>query len=200
MNRPWILQPWIRITLAACGAMAGCVGFYFVSPALIAAFSKTSAVFIGTAWITVMAFALKIADVTEAPALSPEEHAELEAMARNGVKSIWRYAGCVAIATAVVLTPSLIVEARVELDPLWVMAAGAALAWVVHVVILNAAWQEEMRQFRSDLRAREREQKRAEEMRKRYLENSSAQLPDELRAEITTHNKVLEWPTNNGPH
>lgn len=200
MNRPWILQPWVRILLTAVGGLVGCAAYLFVSPALIAAVSKTSAVFIGTAWVTVMAFALKVADITEAPALTPEEHAALEAKARGAVRRIWGYAGIIAALTAVVLAPSVMVDAKIELEPVWVVAAGGAIGYVVHVIVLHAAWQEELRQFRSDLRVREREEKRAEEMRKRYGDPADVPLSDELRSEIAAHNKTIDWPLNNGPH
>ncbi len=74
------------------GAMVGAGLFPFATYHLVGATAKTLAVFLGTAWVTVMAFATKVADVTEAPALSASEHRELEARTQQAVKRVWLFA------------------------------------------------------------------------------------------------------------
>lgn len=200
MNSTWMVQPWVRILLVVSGLVAGVAAYFFVPPSLIAAVSKTSAVFLGAVWVTVMGFALKVSDITEAPTLTPDEHASLEAKAQSAVKRIWVYAGAIALSTAVVLAPSVLIDAGLTLTPFVVMMAGGAIGFVVHAIVVHAWWQEELRRFRSGLKAREREEKRAEELRKKYGEAPELPLTDEVKAEIARHTKAIDWPTNSGPH
>lgn len=172
----------------------------FAPPALIAVMSKTAAIFLGTVWITVMAFALKVADVTESPALTADEHASMEDLARSAVRRIWIYAGVNAVMTVVALLPSVMVDAKLELSALTTICAGGAVGFVVHSIVMHAWWQEEIRRFRSSLRAREREEKRVDALRKKMEESSGLPLTDKVRAEIESHNKAIDWPTNSGPH
>ena len=193
MRGIWLTHPVARIaliTLFGCGSV---VAHEYFSPSLIAAISKTAAVFIGTVWVTVMAFALKVSDITEAPTLSPGEHEALELKARGAVKRVWLYAGLNAIAAIFVLLPSILVEAKEQLNPWVVVIAASAIGFSVHSIIVHAWWQEELRRFRSSLRERER----TEQYYARLAEATKSDEPlltPEDQASLAALNTKIDWP------
>lgn len=200
MNSNWPTQPWVRLSLVATGGLLGAVAFFFAPELLISAISKTAAIFLGTVWVTIMGFALKVADVTETPALTTEEHERLELMTRRAVRRVWTYAGLNAVMAVIVLLPSILLEAKFELSPWVLVSAGAAIGISIHSVIVHAWWQEELRRFRSTLRSREREENRVEALVKKMEGASGLPLTEDIKSEIAAHNTVIDWPTNSGPH
>lgn len=179
------------------GALAGWALFLWAPYHLIGAVSKTSAVFIGTVWVTVMAFALKVADVTEAPDLSPAEHRDLEAKARKAVKTVWLYAAGNVLAAILTLVPSVLVEAKMPIYALAVAMAGAAVGFSTHSVLAHAYWQEELRRFRSSLRVRERIAKADEAL---IASVKSTGIGDDVQRQIVSKNRSIEWPASGSKH
>lgn len=195
-----MLNPAGRVAQAGLmllGALAGWALFLWAPYHLIGAVSKTSAVFIGTVWVTVMAFALKVADVTEAPNLSPAEHRDLEAKARKAVKTVWVYAAGNVLAAILTLVPSVLVEAKMPIYALTVAMAGAAVGFSTHSVLAHAYWQEELRRFRSSLRERERIAKAEEAL----IESvRSTGIGDDVQRQIVSKNRSIEWPASGSKH
>lgn len=188
-----------QLSLMLIGAALGAGLFPFATYHLVGATAKTLAVFLGTVWVTVMAFAAKVADVTEAPALSPSEHRELEAKTRQAVKRVWLFAGGNVVAALCVLLPSVMVDGRVVVHQWMAALAGCGAGFSVFSVIAQAAWQEELRQFRSELRERERKEKALQAISDK-LSNSSV-LTEEERATIRAGNVSVMWPPpSKGPH
>ena len=189
-----------RIAQAGIMLLGACVGGFLCAWApyyLIATVSKTAAVFIGTVWVTVMAFALKIADVTEAPNLSPVEHRKLEAKVRAAVKTVWLYAAGNVLAAVLVLIPSVLAESRMPIYDISVVAAGMAAGFAVHSVIAHAVWQEELRRFRSSLRERERTERAYESL---AASIRSSGLSDDVQRQIAESNRVIDWPAAGSKH
>lgn len=180
------------------GAAVGAGLFPFATYHLVGAAAKTLAVFLGTVWVTVMAFAVKLADVTEAPALSVSEHRELEAKTRHAVKRVWLFAAGNAVAALCVLLPSVMVDGKEAVYQWMAALAGGAGGFSAFSVIAHAAWQEEMRQFRSELRERERREKALQAISDK-LSKSNA-LSEAERATIRAANISVAWPKpSNGP-
>jgi len=185
------------VGLMLLGALAGWAVFLWSPYHLIGAVSKTSAVFIGTVWVTVMAFALKIADVTEAPNLSPAEHRDLEAKARRAVKTVWLYAAGNVLAAILVLVPSVLVEGKMPVYAFTAALSGAAVGFSTYSVLAHAYWQEELRRFRSSLRERERVAK-AEEALAASVKPSA--IGDDIQRQIASKNRAIEWPASGSKH
>ncbi|MDG3066069.1 hypothetical protein ACFQ4M_16950 [Thauera mechernichensis] len=195
-----MLNPARRVAQAGLmllGALAGWALFLWAPYHLIGAISKTSAVFIGTVWVTVMAFALKVTDVTEAPNLSPTEHRDLEAKARKAVKTVWLYAAGNVLAAILTLVPSVLVEAKMPIYALTVAMAGAAVGFSTHSVLAHAYWQEELRRFRSSLRERERIAKAEEALMESVR---STGIGDDVQRQIVSKNRSIEWPASGSKH
>lgn len=191
MDGAILTKAWVRVTLIALGGLGGAVSFLFLQPAMIGAAAKTAAVFLGTVWVTVMAFALKIADITEAPSLSPGEHENLEIRAREAVRRVWVFAGANAVAAVFVLFPSVVVDAKEPLSAWMTIVAGAAVGFSVYSILAHAWWQEELRRFRSKLRERERTIQHAEKLAKLA---DTPPISDTDRAEIVKRNSKIDWP------
>lgn len=194
------LNPTGRIAQAgiiAVGALAGGCLYLWAPYHLIAAASKTTAVFIGTVWVTVMAFALKVADVTEAPSLSPAEHRQLEAKARAAVKTVWLYAAGNVLAAVLVLIPSVSADGRMPIYAASVVIAGMAAGFSAYSVIAHAIWQEELRRFRSSLRERERTEKAHEVLLASIKSNG---VSEDVQRQIAAQNRVIDWPVAGSKH
>lgn len=188
-----------QFALMLIGAMVGAGLFPFATYHLVGATAKTLAVFLGTVWVTVMAFATKVADVTEAPALSATEHRELEAKTRQAVKRVWLYAAGNVVAALCVLLPSVMVDGKAAVYQWMAAIAGCGAGFSAFSVIAHAAWQEELRQFRSELRERERLEKAFQAISDKL--SKSGALTDEERATIRAGNVPVTWPqSSQGPH
>jgi hypothetical protein len=197
MNGVNLTNPWFRVLLIALGGLSGAMAFLFAPLALISAGLKTAAVLLGTIWVTMMAFALKVADVTEAPGLSPSEHEDLEEKVRCAVQRVWVYAGANAIAALFVLLPSVVIDAKEPLSPWLPILAGAGVGFSVYSIIAHAWWQEELRRFRSKLREKERKIQHAEKMAKL---SETSPLSSEVVADINRHNSKGEWASPPAAH
>jgi hypothetical protein len=174
-------------------------GVFRLPYSVIGAFSKTSSLLLGAIWVTVMAFAVKIADITESPALTPEEHRKLEEKSQWAVIRVWLVAGGNVIAATALLTPSVLVDGKTPVYE-WMMAiAGAGMGFMVFTIGLTSWWQEELRRFRSGLRLREREQKKLEDL-KVEIESGKEVLSDDVKAAMSALNKVGTWANPNIPH
>lgn len=189
---------WLRLLPALVvvgGASSGWALFEFAPVALIGAVLKTLAVLVGSAWVSLMAFATKIADATESPSLTPDEHRRLEYKCARSVRRIWKLAALNFVAVIFVLTPSVAVDAKVPVIEYSVVLSGVAAAFAVYSIVLTARWQEELRALRSDLQLRERERQLSEE-RKKSLAAGAGSDEEHLRAEVAKHNRILEWPSS----
>lgn len=193
MNSPAFMSSLkLAVALMLIGTAVGAGLFPFATYHLIGAASKTCAVFMGTVWVTVMAFAVKVADVTEAPALSPSEHRELEVKTRLAVKRIWLFAAGNLVAAMFILLPSVMVDGKTVVYQWMVALAGGAAGFSAFSVLAQAAWQEELRQFRSELRERERKEKALQAISDK-LSKSSA-ISEDDRAAIKAANTKAAWP------
>lgn len=187
---------WTKLTLIALGAVGGAVAFLSVAPSVIGGGSKVAAVFLGTVWVTIMAFALKVADVTEAPGISPEQHERLEIMVRCAVKRVWLYAGANAVAALFILIPSIIVDAKEPLKGWMCVAGGASIGFCVYSIIAQAWWQEELRRFRSRLREDERVAEIAEKLTAKLPPNLAEPLTEEEKDRIAKLHLKMDWPAS----
>ncbi len=188
-----------QFILMLIGAMVGAGLFPFATYHLVGATAKTLAVFLGTAWVTVMAFATKVADVTEAPALSASEHRELEARTQQAVKRVWLFAAGNVFAALCVLLPSVMVDGKAAVYQWMAALAGCGAGFSVFSIIAQAAWQEELRQFRSELRERERREKALQAINDKLTKGGG--LTDEERAVIKAGNISVPWPqSSQGSH
>jgi drug/metabolite transporter (DMT)-like permease len=192
MDGAILTRSWVRVALIALGGVGGGAAFLFLPEAMIAAAAKTAAVFLGTVWVTIMAFALKMADVTEAPGLSQSEHEHLEFKVRGAVRRVWIYAGANALAALFILLPSIIIDAKGVLSAWMPILAGAGVGFSIYSIIAHAWWQEELRRFRSTLRERERAEQAAERLASKLA--SGVPLTPEEKAEIAKHNSRIDWP------
>lgn len=200
MNGVVLTRTWVRLVLIAIGAVGGAVAFVVVPPPIIGGASKVAAVFLGAVWLTVMGFAFKVADVTEAPGLSPRQHERLEALIRGAVWRVWRYAGANAVAAVFILIPSIIVDAKATLSAWMVVAAGAAVGFSVHAIIVHAWWQEELRRFRSQLRGAEREEHLREKLAEKLSVGQHGPLTEEERQAIAKLHSKIDWPSSPTQH
>ena len=188
-----------KLALILIGAAGGAVLFPFATYHLVGAAAKTLAVFLGTVWVTVMAFTVKVADVTEAPALSASEHRELEAKTREAVKRVWFFAAGNVWAALCILLPSVMVDGKAAVYQWMAAVAGGAGGFAVFSVIAHAAWQEELRRFRSELRERERKEKALQVISDKI--SKIKPLSDDERAAIKAANGAVGWPQHTtGPH
>lgn len=194
MDGTTFAKRWVRIAPIAIGGLCGGLAFLFLSPALISAAAKTAAIFLGTVWVTIMAFALKVADITEVPGLSPSEHEHLELKVRSAVQRVWMYAAANATAALFILLPSIIVDAKDILRPWMPILAGAGIGFSVYSILVQAWWQEELRRFRSTLRERERAEQFVEKLSAKLADNPSTPLTEAEKSEIAKHNTKIDWP------
>lgn len=185
----------LAIVALFIGAAGGWTLFSFAPYYLIGSISKFVAVLIGTAWVTLIAFATKIADITESPALTPAEHRTLEIRSRQAVRRIWLMSSINFLAVIIVLIPSAMVDSKTTVVEWMTISAGIAFAFSIYSVSAHAWWQEELRTFRSSLRLREREL--AEKAAKLALFSSTGtELPPTVEDEITEHNRSFDWPND----
>ncbi|MDO8933601.1 MAG: hypothetical protein Q7U97_14500 [Rhodocyclaceae bacterium] len=194
MDGAFLTKTWVRVALIALGGLCGGLAYLFLPQGLISAAAKTAAVFLGTVWVTIMAFALKVADVTEAPGLSPAEHEHLELTVRGAVRRVWIYAGANAVAALFILLPSIVIDAKEPLLAWMPILAGSGIGFAVYSILVHAWWQEELRRFRSTLRERERASQAAEKLAARLASKKGSPLTDEEQAEIAKHNGKIDWP------
>lgn len=178
--------------------MAGWLLFRFGSYHYIGAVTKALAVVVGTAWVGLMAFATKISDITESPALTPEEHRRLEHRSRLAVRRIWALSGANALAVLFLLGPSAAVDSKSTVYEWMIIVSGMAVAFAAYSIALQAWWQEELRSFRSDLRLREREERRQAEIRAQF-EKASQTDTRVVDEEISRHNRSFDWPEEPPP-
>lgn len=186
-----------HLALAALliGAVGGWMLFAFAPYYLIGSISKFVAVLIGTAWVTVIAFATKIAEITEAPALTSAEHRTLEDRCRQAVRRVWLMSSINFLAVIIVLIPSAMVDGKAMVMEWMTISAGAASAFSIYSVAAHAWWQEELRAFRSTLRLRERES--AEQAAKLALFSVPvAESALNTEAEIAGLNRSFDWPSD----
>lgn len=194
MNGTALTKRWVRVALIAVGGLCGGLVFLFTPAAVVGAAAKTAAVFLGTVWVTIMAFALKVADITEAPGLSPSEHENLEQRVRQAVRRVWVYAAANAGAAIFILLPSIVVDAKEPLQPWMPILAGAGAGFSIYSILVQAWWQEELRRFRSSLRERERADQYAAALAAKLADNPGTTLTEAERAEIAKHNTKIDWP------
>lgn len=194
MDGATLTKRWVRIALIATGGLCGGLAFLFAPPAVLSAAAKTAAIFLGTVWVTIMAFALKVADITEAPGLSPREHEHLELKVRAAVWRVWMYAAANAVAALLILLPSIIIDAKEVVQPWIPILAGAGLGFSVYSILVQAWWQEELRRFRSSLRERERAEQYTEKLAARLKDNPGTPLTEAEKAEIAKNNSKIDWP------
>lgn len=187
---------WIKAFPVLALLVGGGFGYaitLFGTYALFGSISKLLAVLIGSAWITLLAFATKISDITESPALTPSEHQRLEAKCKQAVRRIWRWSilnFCFVIAQ---LVPAALVDAKAAVYHATMVVAGMAAGLSVYSIVLHAYWQEELREFRSKLRLRERERSQNKEIASLFQSQKSA--PDDTAtSEMMSLNRVREWP------
>lgn len=187
---------WIKafpVLALLVGGGFGYVITLFGTYALFGSISKLLAVLIGSAWMTLLAFATKIGDITESPALTPREHQRLEAKCKQAVRRIWRWSVlnfCFVIAQ---LVPAALVDAKAPVYHAMIVVAGMAAGLSVYSIVLHAYWQEELREFRSKLRLREREKSQNKEIATLFQSQKSA-TDAEATSEMTSLNRVREWP------
>ncbi|TLS17954.1 MAG: hypothetical protein FDZ72_11630 [Betaproteobacteria bacterium] len=185
----------LAVVALLIGATGGWALFSFAPYHLIGSISKFVAVLIGTAWVTLIAFATKIADITESPALTPAEHRTLEIKCRQAVRRIWWMSSINFLAVIIVLIPSAMVDAKAVVIEWMTISAGIAFAFSIYSVAAHAWWQEELRAFRSSLRLREREL--AENAAKLTLFSpTGTELTQTVEAEIAKHNRSMDWPND----
>lgn len=194
MDGTKLTKRWVRIALIAVGGLCGGLAFLFAPAVLVGATAKTAAIFLGTVWVTIMAFALKVADITEAPGLSPAEHENLEQRVRQAVRRVWVYAAANAGAAVFILLPSIMVDAKEPLRPWMPILAGAGVGFSVYSILVHAWWQEELRRFRSTLRERERANQYTASLAAKFADNPGAPLTEAEKAEIAKHNTKIDWP------
>jgi hypothetical protein len=194
LHEPRWLTALATVTLLV-GAAGGWALFTFAPYYLIGSISKFVAVLIGTAWVTLIAFATKIADITESPALTPAEHRTLEVRCRQAVRRVWLMSSINFLAVIIVLIPSAMVDGKAIVVEWMTISAGIAFAFSIYSVAAHAWWQEELRTFRSSLRLREREL--AEQAAKRALFSpTGTELAPSVEAEIAEHNHSFDWPND----
>ena len=192
-------EPRWLTALAVLALLTGGVGgwalFAFAPYHLIGSISKFVAVLIGTAWVTLIAFATKIADITESPALTSAEHRTLEDRCRKAVRRVWLISLVNFLAVIVVLIPSAMVDGKAIVVEWMTISAGMASGFSIYSVAAHAWWQEELRTFRSALRLRERES--AEQAAKLALfSHSITEFPPTVEAEIAEYNHSFGWPND----
>lgn len=191
---------YLPVTALAIGAVSGWVLFHFGTYHLLGAVAKALAVLIGSAWVTLMAFATKVSDITESPALTPDEHRRLEAKCRKSVRRIWELSVANAIAVLFVLIPSAMVDGKTAVYEWMIIVACMAAGFAVYSIAIHAWWQEELRSFRSELRLREREKIRMAEQKSLFA-GSTEGGEVELNDEIAKLNRSFDWPSENQiPH
>lgn len=191
---------YLPVTAIVAGGVFGYVLTVFGNYSLFGSTSKLLAVLIGSAWVTLLTFATKISDITESPTLSPGEHEKLEAKCKLAVKRIWTWSVANFCCVIVVLIPSAIVDARTPLYHDFIVVAGMAAGLSVYSIVLHAKWQEELREFRSTLRLRERERTRQKEA-KALFASGKREETDAVSEEISKLNKVYDWPSDQAtPH
>lgn len=174
--------------LVLCLALAE-VLYRFAPVSLIGVVSKTASIFVGTVWVTVMSFALKVAEVTDIPGLTVEEHTRLEHKARDGIRYIWMRAVSNVVSAVFVLLPSVFVDGKTKTVWYWmVLCAGVAVAWSVVSVIDQVRWQEDFRRFKSQLKLRER-RLLAEKMSVEAMEGGPPEDVALIHEEIAKNNR-----------
>lgn len=197
-NPVW--HKYLLVTAMVCGGMAGWLLFVFGSGSylILGAVSKLVAILTGSAWVTLMAFATKVADITESPALTPDEHRRLEWKCKKAVRRAWLFSGGNVLSVILVLVPSILVDGKAPVPHWIVVAAGAASGFTVYSIVIHAWWQEELRSFRSKLRLREREKARLAEQKALFANGGNL---DAVKDEIDARNRSFNWPTENQtPH
>lgn len=192
----------IALCLVALGVFGGWLLLSFGSVKLAGVISKTVSIFVGSLWVTVMAFALRIGDVTDLPGLTPEQHVQLEMKARALIRMVWKRAGLNVVCAVLVLLPSVVADSQSGLVaatasqpgsiPPWMLyLAGAATGWAVFSVVSLTFWQEEFRRFKSEMKLKERK----EAARKAGLSALSkpAEKPPFATAAPASYRKAPPW-------
>ncbi|WP_306602525.1 hypothetical protein [Azonexus sp.] len=189
---------WIKALPVLALLVGGGFGYaltLFGTYPLFGSVSKLLAVLIGSAWVTLLTFATKIGDITEAPSLSLAEHQRLESKCKRSVRRIWLWSMLNFCFVIVVLIPAALVDAKVPVYHAIMVFAGMASGLSVYSIVLHAYWQEELREFRSTLRLREREKSQNKQMTELFQEAKSSP-EDNAVSEIGKLNRVKDWPKN----
>lgn len=194
--RPSLSSSAFCALLIAAGVLVGELAFAYAPYKLVGSGAKVLVAFIGTVWLTVMAFTLKIADVTEAPSLTAAEHHRIENFARRAVRRVWWFAAGNAVAALLVLIPPALVDARQAVWQWQLILAGGAMGFSTFSIIMQASWQEEIRRFRSELRERERHEKELAEL----LKGMDGAVNNAVLDEIRSLNTKAEWPSEVKAH
>ncbi|HLO63283.1 MAG TPA: hypothetical protein VK165_10015 [Azonexus sp.] len=187
---------WIKAFPALALLVGGGFGYaitLFGTYALFGSISKLLALLIGSAWVTLLAFATKIGDITESPTLSPSEHQRLEAKCKKAVRRVWLWSVLNFCFVIIELVPAALVDAKTPVYHALMIIAGMAAGLSVYSVVLHAYWQEELREFRSNLRLRERERTQNKEIAALFKADNSGPK-ESVDSEILELNLSKEWP------
>jgi cytochrome bd-type quinol oxidase subunit 2 len=183
-------------TLVVIGGVFGEAAFRFAPPSLLGAAFKTFAVLVGTVWVTVMAFSLKVADLTDLPGLTVDEHRRLDERAREAIRRVWLYAGLNVLAAIFTLAPTVFAESRHVSYEWMAICAGMAVGFAAYSTIRCALWQDEFRELRSSLRLRERERAHQELLLKSIAHPTSADDANATAEAIARLNRRGTWPSH----
>ncbi|UGA38214.1 hypothetical protein JOS77_30835 [Chromobacterium haemolyticum] len=107
-------------------------------------------------WTVLLGLMSKVSDITDIPALTYEEHLKLDEIVKVKLRKLWAISRMNVLMSALCLIPVLSLSQGKPVSPLLCGLVGLVMGIGVFCVLLYEAWLEELREFRSNLKEKER--------------------------------------------
>lgn len=152
-----------------CILLGSLVGLYVgvtYQPAQIAGFAKWGIGIFAFLWTVLLGFMAKVSDVTDVPGITYEEHRRLDQIVKQKLQRLWFLCRVNVFASVLCSIPISTLESGTVVSPWLCATIGGLIGIGVFCVLLYETWLEELREFRSNMKEKERLSKAREEILK----------------------------------
>lgn len=142
-----------------CMLLGWFAGLYIGStfqPSQVAGIAKWGIGVFAFLWTVLLGLMSKVSDITDIPALTYEEHLRLDKIVKLKLRNLWAVSRINVLLSALCLIPVLSLEQGGSVDPIFCGIFGLVIGAGVFCVLLYESWLEELREFRSNLKEKER--------------------------------------------
>ena len=158
---------------ALCILLGSLVGLHVgvsYQPAQIAGIAKWGIGIFAFLWTVLLGFMAKVSDVTDVPGITYEEHRRLDLIVKHKLRRLWSLSRLNVFASVLCSIPISTLENGTAVSPWLCAAIGGLIGIGVFCVLLYETWLEELREFRSEMKEKERLSKSREELLKSMSE------------------------------
>lgn len=142
-----------------CVLLGGFAGLYIGSTypsTQIAEIAKWGLGVFAFLWTVLLGLMGKVSDITDIPALSYEEHLRLDKIVKAKLRNLWAISRINVLMSAICLIPVLSLEKGSAVNPILCSLVGCVIGGGLFCVLLYEYWLEDLREFRSNLKEKER--------------------------------------------